>query len=275
MCGPKAASARRPRSGSPQRWPRWAFRCGRLKTGTPPRIDRRPSIDERDERAAPERGSAASSRIAAARVRGAAAVVLGHAHQRRDARARAGEPAPLAALRTRFDPRHRPALLSFDRRQGHQVRPQSDPSDLHRARRLGRTDALRRRLFDLAAGRGAARDAANAARTRERARCCGRATRWNTISSSRPSSIRVVRDAPYRRTLSLRAAQRYVGLRRGRGAGACRRNQRRATCARRAPFVSRDGLVYRDDDRRPRDEGSRRAVPDADLARRASRTASA
>ena len=72
-----------------------------------------------------------------------------------------------------------------------------DASDLHRTRRLGRADVLRRRFLDVAAGRGAARDAADVAGARERARCCARATRSNTISSRRPSSTRASKRAEF------------------------------------------------------------------------------
>ncbi len=86
------------------------------------------------------------------------------------AHARAGprEPPPLAAVRARSDPRDRPALLSLDRGQGRQVRPQPDAPDLRRTGGLGRADVLRRRLLDVAARRRAARDAAHAARLRRR-----------------------------------------------------------------------------------------------------------
>ena len=92
----------------------------------------------------------------------------------------------IAALRVRSDSRRRSALLSVDRRQGREVRAQPDPSSLHRARRMGRADAVRRRIFYVAAGRGAARDAAHAAGL-ESATICAPAMRSSTTWCRRPS----------------------------------------------------------------------------------------
>ncbi len=96
-------------------------------------------------------------------LRRSAAAVLPHRNERTHASAGARQSSSLAAVRTRFNQRHRAALLSFDRRQGHKVCAQSDASDLHRTRRLGRTDVVRRRFLDVASRRRAACNAAHAA----------------------------------------------------------------------------------------------------------------
>ena len=71
------------------------------------------------------------------------------------------------------------------------------------------------------------------------------------------------------RPLLRRAGQRHQRLRGGGGAGAAGRDQRRAARGGRGPGhpAARSGLPRRDD-RRSGDAGVRRAIPDADLARR-------
>ncbi len=112
------------------------FPTGRLKTGTPPRVAR-DSVDfSRMRRQDPSPVPLPFSYRSALGVRGPATAVSRRRNQRAHPRVRAREPAPLAALRTRPDPRHRPALLPVDRRQGRQVRPQPHTSRLRRARGL-------------------------------------------------------------------------------------------------------------------------------------------
>ncbi len=63
---------------------------------------------------------------------------------------------------------------------------------------MGRADALRRRLLDVAAGRGPARDAADDAGIGSRARCCGPVTRSSTTWCRRPNCARRSRRAASR-----------------------------------------------------------------------------
>ena len=247
-----AASARRRRSGLPPRCARSAFRAAASRPGTPPRVDRATVDYARDgasSRPAPIR---CRFRIAAKpRFAGPATPLLHHQDERANARAGAREPASLAALRARFDPRHRSALLPVDRRQGRQVRAQSVPLDLHRARRLGRptrcTSAASRRRFP----------------RRCNSRCCTRCPGLEDVRDvagrlcrrirfrSADRIARDARNASRRRALSLRTTQRHVGLRRGRGARVSSPGStRRARAQGRAAACWAQRRVHRRADRR-------------------------
>ena len=168
----------------------FGFEWGRLKTGTPPRLDR----DEHRLRRAGRRGRFHVERgddppvpfsFLTRQIDRAADRLLSAAHQRAGARSGAGEHRSIAAVQ-RPDPGHRPALLPVARRQDRALPGQGAAPDLPRARRARRARDLRQRLLD-----GLPRDvqaelvhALPVSRTRC---CCGPATRSSTTSSSRPS----------------------------------------------------------------------------------------
>jgi tRNA uridine 5-carboxymethylaminomethyl modification enzyme len=138
---------------------RAGFPTGRLKTGTPPRV-RRDSIDFSRMRPQPPSPVPLpfSYRSEAAFPGPQLACHVVATSERTHA---------LAAVWTRVDPRDRAALLPFDRRQGHQVRAQPEPSDIHRTGGLGKRLDLHWRLLDVVAGGDPTRDVANVAGTRK------------------------------------------------------------------------------------------------------------
>jgi hypothetical protein len=191
---------------------------------------------------------------ARARLRRPAAAVLDRRDQRTHARARARQPAPFAALRARPDPRDRAALLPVDRRQGHQVRAQPDASDLHRTRRLGRTDALRRRLLDVAAGRSASstmlRTLPGLEERRHAARGLRGRVRLRAADRTREASKRVALRALFH----CGQLNGTSGYEEAAAQGLDRRHQRRARGAgpRTAAPRPRSDVVHRRADRRSR-----------------------
>ncbi len=169
------------------------------------------------------------------------------------------------------DPGHRAALLPVGRGQGRQVRRQGEPHDLSRARGTGTPieiyiNGLSTSLPEEVQREILARDSG----TRERARCCGRATRSSTTSAFPISCARRSRRESVPGLYLGRADQRDLGLRGGGGAGAVGRNQRGARRARaRRRFVLERSEAYAavmvDD---LVEQGARGAVPALHLARR-------
>ena len=161
---------------------------GRLKTGTPPRLDRR-SIDfstfpeERgDEPIVPFSFLSGADRARADRLSPAP-------HERRactiSCAATSIDRRSTTARSTGIGPRYCPSLedkiMRFPDRERHQIFLEPEGR--------GRRRDLRQRPVDEPAARRAGSDRPRAAGSRRRARCCGTRMRSSTTSSSRRSSI--------------------------------------------------------------------------------------
>ena len=159
------------------------------------------------------------------------------AHDRRGAPARARPHRRIAALQ-RPDRRNRPALLPVARGQGHAVPRPGAASALPRARRSRRRGDLRQRVLDEPASRAPSNAWCARCLGSNAARCCARATRSSTTSSSRRSCGATLETRRVDGLVPRRADQRHVGLRGGGGPGAGRGHQRRETRATRSlPIV--------------------------------------
>ena len=157
---------------------------GRLKTGTPPRIDGR-SIDfsALAEQPGDDPVPVFSFLGPAARA-SAPGAVLDHAHQRAHPRHHPRRARSLADVHRRHR-RRGAALLPVDRRQDPPLRRQGRAPDLPRARRPDDQRVLpQRHLDEPAVRRAAARSCARSRASRTRT-SCGPATRSNTTTSIR------------------------------------------------------------------------------------------
>ena len=133
---------------------KFGFTLGRLKTGTPPRLDGR-TIDWHSLEMQPGDDVPEPFSMLTERIDNAADRMRHHAHRRCDARDHPRQRASLADV-FRTDREPRAALLSVDRRQNRKIRRTRRPSDFSGAGRSRRHDGLSERNFDIAAGRRSA-----------------------------------------------------------------------------------------------------------------------
>ena len=240
---------------------------GRLKTGTPPRLDGRTihwdglQVQHGDD--PPRPFSFLTETIATPQI----ACHITHT-SRSDPRHHRRQSRPRADVFRRHRER-RSALLPVDRRQGRALQGARQPPDLPRAGRPRRRHRLSERHLDLAAGGRAAcvpQDHPGArSRARDQAGLCHRIRLCRSARADREP-----RGQGGAAAVPGRPDQRHDRLRGGRRAGARRRHQRRARGVGRRATIRRDPRrrLSRRDDRRPRDARRDRALSHVHFPRR-------
>ena len=209
---------------------RHGFRLGRLKTGTPPRLDGRTidwaSLERQSGDPEPEPFSFLTREITNPQVDCFVTQTTAAGHRIIE------DNIGLSAVYSGAISGLRAALLPVDRGQDHPLPRAAVAPDLPGAGRARRSDGLSQRYFDLAAGRRAGPVSAHHPRPRSchraEARLCHRV---RLHRSARADAV--ARDEARRRALPRRPDQRHDRLRGGRRARPRRRSQRRA--ARRRP----------------------------------------
>ena len=209
------------------------FRTGRLKTGTPPRIDGRTIDYSRLAAQHSDEPRPVFSYLGRESDHPRAAALPHHRDHGAHARDHPRRHRSLADVH-RQDRRRGSALLPERRRQGGPVRGQDLAPDLHRARRAQHARGLSERHLDQPAVRRADRVRAHhraASRTRT-SRGPGYAIEYDFFDPRdlKPS----LETKALQRPVFRRPDQRHHGLRRSRGPGTDRRHQCRAQRARRS-----------------------------------------
>ena len=202
------------------------FTVGRLKTGTPPRIDGR-TLDYGAMRPQPgDEPRPVFSFLGRREDHPPAGPLPHHRDQRADARDHPRRDRPLADVHRPHRGR-RPALLPLDRGQGRSLRGEDVAPDLPRARGPRHAHRLPERHLDEPARRRAARLRAHDRRLRARGDHAARLRgRVRLLLPERAS--RLAGDQGARRPVLRRPDQRHDRLRRSGGARPARGHQRRA-----------------------------------------------
>ena len=266
----RGGSRRRSARQAPRRTAARARICrsGRLKTGTPPRLDGRTIDFSRLEVQPGDDPAPVFSFIGTPRHASAAAALLDHAHNARTHEIIRGGPRPLAAVHRRHQGR-RPAVLSVDRGQGRALRRHATRTRSSSSRKA----LIRNEIYPNGISTSLPFDV-QLALVRSIPGCenahilrPGYSIEYDYFDPRGPACD--ARDQGDRRAVLRRPDQRHDRLRGSRGAGHPGRHQRRALRRRPRRLVSAARRsVSRRAGRRPDYTRRVRAVPHVHLARR-------